>query len=111
MVENFEKYARSHEKTVTRKEIIPEGAVKALYTDLYIREPNLLVEAKGATTRAAIRMAIGQLADYRRFLDEPRCAILVPEKPSQDILELAAVEKIVVVWPSENRFDSTVDLW
>jgi hypothetical protein len=36
----------------------------------------------------SIRMALWQLLDYRRFVKQARCAILVPSKPRPDIAEL-----------------------
>jgi hypothetical protein len=37
-------------------------------------------------------MAIGQLLDYRRFIDvqSVKCAVLLPEVPRPDLLELLA---------------------
>jgi len=55
----------------TRKQILPPGEVKPLFTDVFIEEINLLIEAKGTTERGAFRMALGQIADYRRFLNSP----------------------------------------
>ena len=59
----------------------------------------------------SFRMAIGQIADYRRHLNKPKCAILVPEKPSQDLLDLAEAERIAMVWPSGAGFVVTEELW
>ena len=78
---------------------------------MFVVEPHLLVEAKGSVTRIAFRMAIGQIADYRRYLNNPKAAILVPEKPRQDLLDLAAAEKIGVIWPTANGFDVTISYW
>ncbi len=71
---------------------------KPLYTEVYCRSLNLLVEAKGTVERDAIRMALGQLADYRRFLNATRCAILLPSKPSDDLLDVARREQVFIVW-------------
>ena len=47
-------------------------------------------------------MAIGQLADYSRFIDaDAKKAILVPEKPRPDLLDLASSQGIDVIWPIE----------
>lgn len=42
-------------------------------TDLYDKTRNNLIEAKGAGARGEIRMAVGQLADYSRFLTPTPC--------------------------------------
>jgi hypothetical protein len=40
---------------------------RTLNSDVYDATRRNLVEAKGTGTREAVRMAIGQLADYGRF--------------------------------------------
>ena len=84
--------------------IRPKGEAKPLFTDLYDATDHVLIEAKGSVTREAIRMAIGQLADYRRFLHEPACAILLPSKPRAALLRLIADQKLGVIWREENSF-------
>ncbi len=49
-------------------QITVEGESAALTPDLYDATEHVLYEAKGLTTRSNVRMAIGQLADYRRHL-------------------------------------------
>jgi hypothetical protein len=46
-------------------------------------------------------MAIGQLADYARLVD-PRAkrVILLPERPRDDLIALAAAENVDVTWPA-----------
>lgn len=61
--------------------------------------------------RNAFRLAIGQLADYRRFLEDHECAILLPAKPSADLLNLGQTQRIGVIWPVGNDFAGTVKLW
>jgi hypothetical protein len=64
----------------------------------YDKTTNTLVEAKGSVARAAIRMAIGQLADYARLIDPaPNRAILVPQMPRRDLLRLAATANVDVL--------------
>ena len=46
-----------------------------MFCDLYDKTTRTLYEAKGTTTRMAMRMAIGQLADYARFADVRRLAV------------------------------------
>lgn len=96
---------------LARKQIIPPGEAKPLFTDVFIEELNLLIEAKGSTERGAFRMALGQILDYRRFLGEPRCAILLPAQPREDLLKLASVEAIDVFWAAAGGFEGTSALW
>jgi len=108
LVLRFEEYVKSLNMVPVRNRIIPKGEVKALYTDMFVIEPQLLVEAKGSVTRIVFRMAIGQIADYRRYLNKPRAAILVPGEPRQGLLDLAAAEGIGVIWHLDGAFESTV---
>jgi hypothetical protein len=107
LVESFRKHLEGMGHIVTRNKIIPRGELNALYTDLYDRTDNLLVEAKGSITREAIRMAVGQLFDYRRYINpRPRLAVLVPDHPRSDLLDLCAAENIATIWPVANSFET-----
>ena len=81
-----------------------------LFTDAYDPVKNLLVEAKGNSSRPAVRMAIGQLLDYRHAmrLKKPKLAILLPQMPSDDLLDLAASLGIATIWrrPDGSFWDS-----
>lgn len=58
----------------------------------YDEDANELYEAKGTANREAIRHAIGQLFDYQRHIpkDGVRLALLLPHRPSDDLLDLIA---------------------
>ena len=65
------------------------GSGPALVCDLVDEVDHVLYEAKGDVRRTSVRMAIGQLLDYRRF--EPSgmsLAILLPREPARDLIEL-----------------------
>ncbi|MFJ8363057.1 restriction endonuclease [Streptomyces sp. NPDC093984] len=92
---------------VGRHQILPPGESKPLLTDLIDSTRNVLVEAKGTITREAIRMAIGQLMDYQRFIDpRPSLAILVPSRPRADLIDLCRAVDIEVIWPDGEGFDT-----
>ncbi|KAA0931884.1 restriction endonuclease [Streptomyces apricus] len=93
--------------SVSRHRIAPAGVAKQLLTDLYDGTANRLYEAKGSVSREAIRMAIGQLLDYARFLPQPELALLVPSQPEPDLLDLCSQLQIVVVWPKGEGYAST----
>lgn len=83
------------------------GEVGALTPDLYDITDHVLYEAKGLTTRTNIRMAIGQLADYRRHLPNPeglRAAVLLPSEPSKDVKDLLASQNVHLVYQTEDGF-------
>ena len=85
---------------------------KILYTDGYDSESETLVEAKATNQtdeRDKIRMAIGQLFDYRKLLEEENVkvknlAILIPTCPSKDLLELLKDLKIKIIFKEGNKF-------
>ncbi|MBB5933966.1 restriction endonuclease [Streptomyces zagrosensis] len=91
-----------------RHRLLPPGESRPLFTDLYVPELGLLIEAKGSVTRENIRMALGQLADYGRFVEHTTRAILLPSRPRQDLLSLAESQGCAVVWPAGKGYDSTL---
>jgi hypothetical protein len=58
-----------------------------MYTDLHDVTTNRLYEAKSAVDRATIRLAVGQLLDYLRFLSDTAGFLLLPSEPSEDLAE------------------------
>lgn len=93
---------------VCRLRLWPKDEPAPFLSDLYDRTTNTLVEAKGSATRAAFRMAIGQLADYTRLVkSKPKRAILLPEKPRRDLLKLAKSQSIGVIWADGDEFLSS----
>jgi hypothetical protein len=90
--------AAGHE--VCRLQLRPEGEPAPLFCDLFDKTTNTLVEAKGSVSRSAVRMAIGQLADYARQVEPaPQRMVLLPKQPRPDLLDLLASQEIAVTWP------------
>ena len=90
---------------VCRLQFRPRGEPAPLFCDLFDKTTGVFFEAKGSVSRGAIRMALGQLADYARFPSPPPTkAVLVPEEPRPDLLALAASENVTVVWPLEDDY-------
>ena len=89
LVEDFVKWASAEKglECAAYEYRLPDGT--RLKCDLFVEAEQLLIEAKADSSRESIRMAIGQLMDYRRFHgDGVRLAVLVPEQPSDDLLAL-----------------------
>jgi hypothetical protein len=107
LVRSLATYLRGRDHDVCRQQIVPKGEFKPLFTDLFDLTADLLVEAKGSVTRESIRMAIGQLADYSRFLPTAQKAILVPSRPRSDLEELARSQSIDIIWVVEGGFAAT----
>jgi hypothetical protein len=108
LVAALEAHLKRKGHDVFRLKILPEGEAKPIFCDLRDATADTLVEAKGSVSREAIRMAIGQLADYRRFVDtKSTAAVLVPEEPRTDLLALLQSQGIAVIWPTANGFEDT----
>ncbi|KOV27084.1 restriction endonuclease [Streptomyces sp. XY413] len=108
LVRDYAEYLRLQGHDVVRHRITPPGELKPLYTDIFDRTADLLIEAKGSITRESIRMALGQLLDYRRHLEpRPALAVLVPSRPRQDLIDLCADVRVAVIWLDGDTYQST----
>jgi hypothetical protein len=101
----FETYLRSLGHEARRLKIVPPGEHRPIFCDIVDKTANLLVEAKGSVTRENVRMAIGQLYDYKRFAArDARLAVLLPERPRDDLKELLGSAGVAVVHPDRGGF-------
>ncbi|MFJ7105000.1 hypothetical protein [Streptomyces albogriseolus] len=88
-------------------QITIKGEPGALVPDLYDATDHALYEAKGQTTRINVRMAIGQLADYRRHIPDRetlRVAVLLPSEPTDDVKDLLRAEGVALVYQTADGF-------
>jgi hypothetical protein len=110
LVDDFAKYLRARGDTVSRNKLDAEAAAGAIYSDLFNESRNQLIEAKAVVSRSAIRMAIGQLADYVRFIEpRPKRAVLLDARPDPDLLDLLSTQGIAVVWRAGSSFADDAD--
>lgn len=108
LVQGYADHMTSAGHEVTGRHYRVPAESRVLRADLLVRDLNTLVEAKAAVSRTAIRLAIGQLYDYRRFEDTaPDLAVLLPEPPTSDMLQLLDDLNIGCVWPSGSGFSDT----
>ncbi|MEU9717314.1 hypothetical protein [Streptomyces sp. NPDC047976] len=108
LVKAFEEHLEAAGHTVSTFQITVAGEPGVLLTDLYDETDHVLYEAKGLTTRANVRMAIGQLLDYRRHVpnvDTLRIAVLLPSEPTPDTKDILAAENIALVVQTAEGFD------
>ena len=106
MVLGFRDYLSSKGHVV--KQHVYGNGQSAMRCDLFDETSRVLYEAKGTSHRMSIRLAIGQLFDYRRFEDkEPGLAILIPGRPNDEIVDLCNALTIEIVWPVGDSFTST----
>lgn len=96
--------------SVSRQRLLPSGEARPIVTDLFDATTGMLVEAKGSVERNAIRMAIGQLYDYRRFFapgELSHVAALFPREPRADLCDLLREQGIVVIHQTETGFEDS----
>ncbi|MXX88668.1 MAG: hypothetical protein F4Y68_05380 [Boseongicola sp. SB0665_bin_10] len=76
-----------------------------LACDLVDETARVIYEAKGNVRRASVRMAIGQLLDYRRFERATMTlAVLLPRRPPSDLIELVRSVPASAVWRTKDGF-------
>jgi hypothetical protein len=95
---------------VQRKRYWPAGEVRPIYSDVWVEDRRALIEAKNSDSREALRQAIGQLYDYRRFHQLPvHLAVLLPYKLNSERLDLLRSAGIEAVWPYRSKFHDSAD--
>lgn len=77
---------------------------RRLRCDLYDGIHKNLIEAKASVARESIRMAIGELADYRRFVKPRYVSVLLPSRPEKDLETLLRTQGIFVIWRGGKGF-------
>jgi hypothetical protein len=108
LVRDLELELRSRGHDVARLKIVPEGERRPLFCDLIDRTSGVLVEAKGSVAREAVRMAIGQLMDYRRFVPADfRLSVLLPEEPRADLQAFLRSVNVEAIWPDDRGYADT----
>jgi hypothetical protein len=102
----FENFLESKEHEVCRYEIRVEGEPGIMRTDTCDETDLVLYEAKGKTTRASVREATAQLVDYRRRIDPKRkhCAVLLPSRPSDDLIDFIESQNLALVYEEADQF-------
>lgn len=99
LVKAYETWLVGQGHQVGRQQITPPGEVRPITTDLYDHTTTELVEAKSSNSRQHVRMALGQVLDYVRYLDEAQSqAVLLPSKPRDDLIALLNTHDISCVW-------------
>ncbi|WP_037573560.1 hypothetical protein [Phaeacidiphilus oryzae] len=83
------------------------GESRPFPVDLYDATDHVLFEIKSKSKRNEIRMALGQLLDYRRHIpgEDLRTAILLPEEPSEDLTDLIHQAGVHLVYQDGEGFE------
>jgi hypothetical protein len=111
LVQRYADWLRSTRGRELCRQLITLPGGTTIFSDAFDPARNLLIEAKASCDRPSVRMAIGQLLDYSAHLTpSPDCAILVPSKPDNDLLDLIRSVRIQAIWPTpRGGFETTAD--
>ncbi|MEV6864926.1 hypothetical protein AB0M44_28450 [Streptosporangium subroseum] len=106
LADSFQMFLEAEKHQVKRFQIKVKGLTSTLLTDLYDATTHVLYEAKGTSSRDAVRMAIGQLMDYCRYVTpvDPTLAVLLPVKPHDDLQDLLKLVNIALVYQDGDDF-------
>ncbi|MEU2179710.1 hypothetical protein [Streptomyces thermolilacinus] len=104
--DRFLAFLKGQGHTVDRFKIRIKGLTSTFWTDLYDATDNVLYELKGTSSRNAVRMAIGQLLDYRRHIPpkDAQLVVLLPERPADDLAELVESAGMSLVYEDGDKF-------
>lgn len=106
LVRRYIEWLESQGQTASRH-AIPVPGSQLMYTDVYVDQTGEMLEAKASASRENIRIALGQILDYERFVDHSSLSVLVPSKPTQDMLSLLIKHGVGCVWEvAAGRFES-----
>lgn len=103
LVHAYSAYLKAQGHQVSRRRV-PTRSSGTLWTDLHDDTEDVLYEAKAASSREAVRLAIGQLLDYQRYVHASRLAVLLPARPSRDMCDLLKSLNIGLVYESGGTF-------
>ncbi|MDR6507725.1 hypothetical protein [Arthrobacter oryzae] len=98
LVNSFRGLLESRGSEVNRHKVYPKGSSTPLFTDVHDKTNGVLYEAKADATRNSVRAGLGQLLDYRRYVTNKRCRLLLPARPQEDLLNLLVEYDVDAVW-------------
>lgn len=91
---------------VVRHKFRPPNTPAHLFSDIYDKTRNNLIEGKAEADRPSIRMAIGQLMDYRRFVPVGvKLAVLTELRPHSDLEALLTSVGVSCIWRTAKGFE------
>jgi hypothetical protein len=99
LVDRYVAYLTGLGRELGRHRIRIVDSDNRLATDLFDATANVLYEAKSSVDRSTIRLGLGQILDYRRFLpDVAGFRLLLPSRPIEELIRLLALYRVGVTW-------------
>jgi hypothetical protein len=109
LVDRYTAWLAQHGQHAERQRISLPGAKRALYTDMFNTTTREVVEAKGSANRDHVRLALGQVLDYARFVAHERRGVLLPVRPAEDLVELLISQGISCIYETRPGTFDRVD--
>ena len=103
LVLNYAAYLEGWGHQVSRHRI-PTKSSGDLWTDLHDETDHVLYEGKSVSSRDSVRLAIGQLYDYQRYVNPAKSAVLLPLRPSDDMCELLVSHQMGIAFRHGDSF-------
>jgi hypothetical protein len=101
LVERYAKSLAAENINSNRNKILLPYSTRPYFTDLFDVSRGELIEAKGSASRNHVRLAIGQLCDYSRFVPHRARAVLLPIDPGPDLVQLLHSIQITCIFEIE----------
>jgi hypothetical protein len=76
---------------------------------LYDSDNSELIEAKASAERDSVRLALGQLLDYARYVHHERRAVLLPNRPDSDLIDLLSNHGISCIYETRDSMFERAD--
>jgi hypothetical protein len=90
----------------TMRHKVPTPAGRSMYTDLFNKATQELIEAKASSSRTHVRAGLGQVLDYARYVHHDKKALLLGSEPESDLIDLLVEHGVSCIWETNrNKFD------
>jgi hypothetical protein len=103
LVERYAAWLSRRRGVEAVRNLVATPAGQAMYTDLFVPTGDRageLIEAKASGSRQHVRMALGQILDYARYVDHTALAVLTPSRPAPDMVALLIAHGVGAIWES-----------
>ncbi len=98
LVQQYTAWLTDQGQASVRHRIPIPGGGGYLYTDLFNKSTNEILEAKASSARVYIRAGLGQILDYSRYVSHDGRALLLPSEPAADLIQLLQAHGVQAVW-------------
>ncbi|MEO5919946.1 MAG: hypothetical protein ABIQ01_02270 [Pseudolysinimonas sp.] len=110
LVERYAAWLLKESGIAAVRNLVATPAGQAMYTDIFVpmgANAGELIEAKASSSRQHIRMALGQVLDYARYVDQTALAILTPTEPGPEMVSLLISHGVGSIWETTTgQFDA-----